>query len=560
MRSVFVGCFVLACTASCTFQSAPLPKSKLTAFKPAANSAGSGATPKLPDAATREQSAVTADASVDAGLPKPAEAPDAGIRLDAAVIAPRDDASALGNTFGTNPTPTDPMTMPQTGGLQCNGVYCPFTADPIKPCCTTQTDIDRGAARMPNHCGLDFAATGRDYFSDLCWQRDQLGVVDNNCPNVNVDIASQEPGCCTDQGLCGAVDTKYALGCHYTADQPPKSCAQSTGGGTSCDPLGAFAIRAEVDLAWGGRSGGLAALTDDGRGTLLIDMLANVESIDPDTLELHGTIKPCGVELPTFYSTTLCEAYEPIFPTTIWDSSGSPSFPLMGRAACLEPGCIESIDAQTILLGIQLSNPEAPWPTANDTPNVTCPAGKGIQCFPDQDGDKLPGLTVQVATRGMAPPGQGCSGQYTYQGAPLSASISAIFGGVRRTDRILLGVRVKVGGSARIADSCNGGRGSGVAEFANSRAWGCLVEPGTYNFPFVALAAGPNDSCASDEASFMDANLPIYDILAVGAAPNPMLKLKDTSKSIGPQLSMVRLSPKGSAPTCADVRAAPYPK
>jgi hypothetical protein len=56
----------------------------------------------------------------------------------------------------------------------------------------------------------------------------------------------------------------------------------------------------------------------------------------------------------------------------------------------------------------------------------------------------------------------------------------------------------------------------------------------------------------------MDANLPIYSVLAVGAVPSTTLKLKDVSPSKGPQTSVARLGSLGAAVTCADVRAASY--
>ncbi len=287
-------------------------------------------------------------------------------------------------------------------------------------------------------------------------------------------------------------------------------------------------------------------------------MLLNVDGFDPDTRALHGTMQPCNVELPTFYSTTLCEAYRPVFPTSLWDSSAMPHFAFSGHMQCLQPGCIDSIDAQTVLIGIELSNPEATWPTANQTAQLSCPSGSGTQCFPDHDGDGLPGVTVHVATSGVSTGGTGCSGKYQNQGAPLSASPAAIIDGVRRTDRIAIGVRRKVGGSITLGDDCNQGHGSRIAEFVNSRAAACLVEPGTFNFPF-GLAAGQNDACQPSEASFMDANLPLYNILAVGQTPDAKLNLADTSTSAGPQVSLVRLGPPGAQVSCADVRDASYP-
>ncbi len=539
-----VATLLLAWLVGCKFDSAPLVN-KATSHPATKSGSSSHPVPAM-------------DGGADSAARDAASPP--AVPADAATAGPSDAGAVDSGRFGSDPKPHDPPPPPQSGGLECNGEVCPFASDPIAQCCTSQDDVDQGAARATDRCGLDFSATGADFFGGMCWQRDQAGVVDDNCPPVAVDLHTQDPGCCSDEGLCGGVDSANGLGCHYDPGAPSQPCGavgDDNDGGVSCDPLGVFALRMRVDMAWGGRSGGLAALTDDGRGSLVMDLLANVDGIDPATHELHGTLKPCGVELPAFYSTTLCEAYQPVFPTAMWESSAMPQFNFTGHTQCLQPGCIESIDAQTVLIGIELSNPEAPWPTAGA--QLSCPSGSGAQCFPDHDGDGLPGVTVQVATSGVATGGTGCSNKYANKGAPLSASPAAIIDGVRRTDRISIGVRMKLGGSVKLGDSCDQGRGSGIAEFVNSRAIGCMVEPGTYNFPFGFQAAGPNQACQASEASFMDANLPLYTILAVGQAPDAKLKLADTSASPGPLVGMVRLGPVGAAASCADVRAASFP-
>jgi hypothetical protein len=317
-------------------------------------------------------------------------------------------------------------------------------------------------------------------------------------------------------------------------------------------------MRLGVDMAWGGRSGGLVGLTDDGRGELVVQMLVAIDKVDDATMDMSGTMHVCGVNLPTFYSTTLCEAYQPIFPPEMFSSKAMPSFTIGGHMQCLAPGCIASIDAQTYLLGIDLNNPEAPWPTADQTQALTCKAGKGMQCFPDHDGDMRPGLTVGVSTSGTSTDGTGCNSKYANKGAPLSASIGAIFDGVRRTNRVTLGVRMKIGASMKFGDDCVTGNGAGIAEFVNSRAWGCLAQPGTYNFPWGARA-GANEACTQDEASFMDANLPIYDVLNVGETPATNLNLKDKTASLGPQVSLVRLGDADTDVTCEQVRSALTP-
>jgi hypothetical protein len=113
-----------------------------------------------------------------------------------------------------------------------------------------------------------------------------------------------------------------------------------------CEPLGVFGVRSTVDVAWGGRSGGLAALTDDGRNKIVIHLKVVIDELTAD-MEVKGTVQPCGVELPPFYSTTLCESYQPIFGAQIWESEKLQKIPLAGRYQCLNPGCFLTLDAQT---------------------------------------------------------------------------------------------------------------------------------------------------------------------------------------------------------------------
>jgi hypothetical protein len=489
--------------------------------------------------------------------------------MDGAVLADstvpgRDDAGVDGGAFGDNPTPDDPEPPEMTGGLKCADTFCPFAEAPIEPCCTAVGDVEVGAAREVDRCGLSFASLKSDFFATQCWQRDQPGVVDESCPPVQVDLHSEDPGCCTDQGTCGGVDSDHGLGCHEAPGVAAKSCGmipvddEDAGTGEQCDLTGRYALEFNVDMVWGGRSGGLWELTDDGRGTLRIMLLLDIEEVDDGTLELRGNAKTCGVELPTFYSSTLCEAYQPIFPTRLWESAKMPSIAIAGHLQCSQPGCIATIDAQTVLLGIELNNPESPWPTADQTDEITCAAGAGAKCFPDHDDDGRAGLTVELAKQGTGTANSSCRNGYEKEGAPLSSSAAAIFDGVRRSDRVLLGVRMKIGGSLTVSDSCMDGGGSAIAQFVNSRAWGCLAQQGTANYPW-GRPAGANDPCTATEAAFLDANLPIYKILTVGEKPPTTLELANTAASKGPLIRMVRLSPLTSDVTCADVRNAAFP-
>jgi hypothetical protein len=489
---------------------------------------------------------------------------DGATASDATVPVPVEDAGVDGGQLST---PDDPPPPEMTGGLKCGDTFCPFAQAPVEPCCTAASDVEGGAAREVDRCGLNFTKLGSDFFTGQCWERDQPGLVDETCPPVQVDLHSENPGCCTDQGQCGGVDSAHGLGCHADPSADIEHCGMTDTDDDAgvppneCDITGRYALQIEVDMTWGGRSGGLWELTDDGRGTLRITMLLDIEKVDATTHVLTGVGKPCGVQLPSFYSSTLCEAYQPVFPPRLWESASMPQFAISGQVQCSNPGCIATIDAQTYLLGVQLNNPEAPWPTAEQTENITCVAGAGAKCFPDHDADGRAGLTVELLKQGKYPTTTNTcrnNGGYDLQGAPLSSSAAAIVDGVRRSDRILLGVRMKVGGSVTLGEQCADSTGSGIAQFVNSRAWGCLAQQGTANYPWTQRA-GANDPCTATEASFMDANLPIYKVLAAGEKPPTTLELTNTTASKGPAVRLKRIGPLTTDVTCADVRAAVVP-
>lgn len=465
--------------------------------------------------------------------------------------------------FGRGPD-QGPMTPAQVGGMQCGGVFCPFVVAPVEQCCTDAEDVVRGTARAEDLCGLSFANAGPSTFGNGCWQRDQGGVVDSTCEAItSSDGVVLEPGCCSDQGFCGTINTASGVGCHYADGEAKTECGGGIDPDTQCNPLGVFGVRIGVDVAWGGRSGGLVGLTDDGRDELVVHLRVEVD--ERNGLEISGVARPCSVELPPFYSTTLCESYKAIFPDSIWESAELPLIDVTGRYSCLNPGCVLTIDAKTSLIGIDLDNPESPWPLAQETAAVSCPEGVGVACFLDHDDDDLPGLTINVQRSGRvpsseAPKGTACGGYYEYWGAPLSASPGALAKTVRRTDRIHLGTRTKLGGSSVLGADCSNGLGTGIAEFVQSRAWGCMVQRGTTDNPFDLIGAGPNEFCQPAEAAFMDENLPIYEVLLVGNTPTPPIQVEDMSPSKGPLISLVRLGDVGEPVSCEDVRNAAYPR
>ena len=141
-----------------------------------------------------------------------------------------------------------------------------------------------------------------------------------------------------------------------------------------------------------------------------------------------------------------------------------------------------------------------------------------------------------------------------YSAPPLAQSIAAIFDGVRLTDRLFLGVRLRTGGSSVLNRDCGFNPGVGIADYVQCRAAGCMVQQGTYNV-LAELPVGPNTPCSTDEIAFMNSNLPTYDVLAAGATP-PQTDLSDNSPSDGARFQTVRLGKLGEAFSCKDVRDA----
>lgn len=517
------------------------------AVETAADAASSlqDAVPSAGQGGTAVATPATAIAETDAAASDAAASDAAPADRDAAVILEDSGASV--------PSPM------QGGALACGGAFCAFGLDPEKPCCTTAADVTARSARLADRCGLDLSGVPGTPFRQHCWQRDQLGIVDDRCPALDAAAdggTSAEPGCCSDDGTCGTLNADHKLGCRHEPGAAPRACAMQPGGST-CDPIGTFGLWISVDAAWGGRSGGLFDLTDDGRGKIEVYVLAQISGVDAQTKRIESTARVCGVRLPPFYSTTLCEVYQPNFPVEIWESSKLPGLSLNGRYDCAANGCVFGIDAQTYLLGFDLDNPEAPWPGPSMVDQLRCSNRRGESCFPDHDDDGLPGVAVTLTTSGMAA-GSCRNARYSYRGAPLSASVAAIFDGVRRTDRLELGIRMKLGGTSRFANSCDRGQGSALAEYVNSRAAGCRVQRGTFNWPNTGAAAGGDQACDAGELSFLDENLPVYQLLAAGQTPMSSLELADQQPSKGPEVKTVRLGDVDDAVSCADVRDAKY--
>ncbi|MDD9965804.1 MAG: hypothetical protein OXR73_06230 [Myxococcales bacterium] len=90
-------------------------------------------------------------------------------------------------------------------------------------CCT---GADTGAmpgdprGRGPDLCGTDLGMLSAA-LAGVCLQTDQPGAPSDECPEI-MGAVGPEPGCCTDEGLCGSVSG--LLGCHYPQEGPGDPC------------------------------------------------------------------------------------------------------------------------------------------------------------------------------------------------------------------------------------------------------------------------------------------------------------------------------------------------
>jgi hypothetical protein len=242
-----------------------------------------------------------------------------------------------------------------------------------------------------------------------------------------------------------------------------------------------------------------------------------------------------------------------VFPDALWDQPGIPSYTTTGHSSGFKPMDILTIDKTAGLLGVDLASLDAPWPSYMETTTFACSNGKkGKDCFPDQDGDGQPGITVQIQQTGTAPnPGYECPvGPWEYVPAPTG--VPEAIGRIGAKE-VHIGLRTKIGGSGAIKDDCISG--AGVADVGNfeSRALECIMSDGS--------------ACTASGIGFVDMNVPIFHPLQMGEAPPAMWKhsrpeadaVLDRKPSVGPRSAVVRLGDLGTNVSCADVRNAQYP-
>jgi hypothetical protein len=353
-------------------------------------------------------------------------------------------------------------------------------------------------------------------------------------------------------GTAGTASTAGTAGTGADASMPScnsKACPPQIKPGVlpngSCEPTGVYGLQFSTDVVWGGRNTPLGYITDNGRGRITIHLRVTVPAVNADGT-FTADVLPCNVELPAFFSTILCEVYQPIFPTTMWDSPTMRTLSMQGSYDCTSPGCTMKLMPNTALIGIDLTDPNIVWPADAQNQAIQCSAGSSQNCFLDHDDDKIPGITTTLLTTGATPSNSVCTSGYPFRNAPLTSDPLAIASGAAaRAARLYLGTRVRFGGDGMIMPGCGQRTGKGVAYGFDSRATGCAVQ-----------ASGQD--CDISQKTFMDANLPLYQVLTEAQEPPVVLDLPDKSPSQGTLISISRLGDADESFTCSQIRAAPY--
>lgn len=327
---------------------------------------------------------------------------------------------------------------------------------------------------------------------------------------------------------------------------------------------GVFAIRLDIPVYWSPKSLLGIEVVDSGRGVFRFYGKVLSGEICEDG-EYAGSLYTCGLQLPTFFSTLLCEAYETEFPDAAWDRDVEP-IPVRGSITGYAPGDIIRLNPMNIVFGIELTDSGNKWPSVDEALMFTCPSGTGKECFTDYDLDGNPGITLLSKVEGSENITEdGCidanGGNNPFKRAyiPLNADPSVFTGGGARGKEMYIGFQMKnAGGEGVIGDDCKSGSGAGSGDQINARAAGCQVKEGTPDL--LGTPAGPNTPCGDEQANFFDNQMPVFVPLNKGEAPPADLNLQDSSVSKGVVASIVRLGNADHNYFCDDVRNAPFPE
>jgi hypothetical protein len=331
---------------------------------------------------------------------------------------------------------------------------------------------------------------------------------------------------------------------------PPAGAAKD--GACKATAAGIYAMKTEVDVWWRDENN-TPTLYDPGRGKIVIYFKGDISDICQDGSGGKGLIQACGDTVPPIMVDATCGVIQIVFPDMMWDQPTIPKFMTTGSTSGFMVGDTLTVAKAAGLVGIDLTDVNAPWPTFDQTTTFKCTGGMTDKaCFPDHDNDGHPGITVKLQQDGtpMNLP-YTCLSAWKYVTAPISTfGATDPNGGAVDT---YIGLRTRIGGSGKIGADCKSGTGPAMADGFESRLYGCKLKNGM--------------DCKNADANFVDKNLPNYHVLAAGAVPPAEWKHPradadaklDRTPSKGPQSSVVRVADLGATVTCAQIRATQYP-
>jgi hypothetical protein len=251
-----------------------------------------------------------------------------------------------------------------------------------------------------------------------------------------------------------------------------------------------------AEVSWPATTG-----LEAGSGQLHIWTRAVLDFGEPDPasgqVPATGSVRPCGSVIPPLSKTQIAGGgmVQTVIPDGVWDQPGMPEFPASGSLGGFDVGATIAMDPVVSLVGLTMSDPNGPWPSAASQIDAV-----------DHDGDGQPGILAKPRTDPPFSP-------------PPTSLLEALNPNGKRALEVYVVTRTKVqlGG---VRDSCTSATGSATVYAFDSHVVGCKRNDGGI--------------CTQAESDFIDQNQPKF---TVKSAVYEMVQLAEGA-------------------TCADVRAA----
>ena len=275
--------------------------------------------------------------------------------------------------------------------------------------------------------------------------------------------------------------------------------------GTSCEQpapcdggsyAGNHAVMRELEVTWKDTE-----VFESGRGTLTVLSLGAWSDLCPGEGDGEVVQRVCDLRFPVLRTRDAKNAVQLSIPEAAWEQR---DMPVHAASARVSEGGV-NVDPSVATLGLNRLNPDGAWPDCDDTPFLECSHGNGEACFPDQDADGEPGLSLYVR-RGTVP-----------------TNPNQIFTG-GGAEKLHAAVRFKLGGVQPVGENCQGASSPAAPSDVDLRVFGCVHEGGY--------------ECGPAAAYFVDQHIPQF-----------------RARGEGDQQTVIRLGDLDTNVTCADVRA-----